>query len=258
MITLSDEEAAQRLGPIVTTPVAKYPARITISGQYIDLVPLSPEHADALFPVVAQPEHERLWDYMLNPPFQGDALLFSSFIAARSANENNMVFWAIIDKAPPTLNSPKALGMISYLHISEIHRTIEIGNVMFSTLLQRSRKSSEAIYLLLKQAFEDLGYRRVEWKCNNLNTPSKRAAVRYGFTYEGLFKKHYVIKGRSRDTAWFAMVDDDWPQRKQALGGWLSQDNFDEQGGQKMSLKEAHQKAGYTVPETVSAPPLQL
>ena len=126
---------------------------------------------------------------------------------------------------------------------------------MFSFLLQRSRKSTEAVYLMLKHAFDDLGYRRVEWKCNDLNAPSKRAALRYGFTYEGLFRKMYVIKGRNRDTAWFSMVDDEWEQRKKALDLWLSPDNFDEKtGAQVLTLKEAHLKTGYTVPESLKIP----
>lgn len=110
----------------------------------------------------------------------------------------------------------------------------------------------------MKHAFETLGYRRVEWKCNNLNVPSKRAAVRYGFTYEGLFRKMLVIKGRNRDTAWFAIVDDDWPKRKEALEAWLAEENFDQDGKQRMGLKEAHAKAGYVIPETIAAPPLEL
>ncbi|SPO22156.1 related to GNAT family acetyltransferase [Ustilago trichophora] len=255
MITLNEEEALLRFGPEVSTAPAKYPARVTIPGQYIDLVPLSPEHTDTLFPLLAQPEHERLWDYMLDQPFHGDHALFSSFIAARSGTENNMVFWAIVDKAPPTPTSPKVLGFISYLRIDAPHRNIEIGNIMFSSLLQRSRKSTEAVYLMLSHAFDVLGYRRVEWKCNNLNSPSKKAAIRYGFTYEGLFRKMYIIKGRNRDTAWFSMVDDEWPQRKQALQTWLSEENFDTKtGAQVLTLKEAHAKVGYAVPESLTVP----
>lgn len=254
MDTLSVEEAVLRLGPEVSTESAKYPSRVTIPGQYIDLVPLGPEHADALFPLIAQPEHERLWDYMLDPPFHGDRALFDSFITARSTTANNMVFWAITDKHPASSNSPVVLGFISYLRIDATHRSIEIGNIMFSHLLQRSRKSSEAVYLMLKHAFEDLGYRRVEWKCNNLNEPSKKAAVRYGFSYEGLFKRHFVIKGRNRDTAWFAIVDEDWPSRKKALEAWLSEENFDEKGAQRKSLVECHKSAGYAPPTTISLP----
>lgn len=255
MLSLTEDEALLRLGPNVPVEPAKYPARVTIPGQYIDLVPLTPDHAEALFPLIAQPEHERLWDYMLDLPFQGDRALFDAFIAARSGTANNMVFWAIIDKSPPTPTSPSVLGFISYLRIDPLHRTIEIGNIMFSSLLQRSRKSSEAVYLLLTHAFDELGYRRVEWKCNNLNTPSKKAALRYGFSYEGLFRKMLIIKGRNRDTAWFAMIDDEWPQRKKALRTWLSESNFDPKtGAQVLTLKEAHAQAGYAVPETLSVP----
>ncbi|SNX82904.1 related to GNAT family acetyltransferase [Melanopsichium pennsylvanicum] len=256
MLSLSEKEALQRLGPQVSVDPAKYPSRVRIPGRYIDLAPLSIEHAEPLFPLIAQPEHERLWDYMLDQPFHGDRSLFDAFISARSGTENSMVFWAIIDKSSPAPTTPKVLGFISYLRINAAHRTIEIGNIMFSHLLQRSRKSSEVVYLMLKHAFEELGYRRVEWKCNNLSSPSKRAALRYGFSYEGLFQKMFIIKQRSRDTAWFSMIDDEWPQRKKALEAWLSEDNFDmETGVQKLTLKQAHEKQGYKVPQTLVARP---
>ncbi|TKY87364.1 hypothetical protein EX895_004041 [Sporisorium graminicola] len=256
MISLSEEEALQRLGPRVPTEPAPFPSRVTIPGQYVDLVPLTTEHEDLLYPLVGLPEHERLWDYMLEAPFNGDRARFSTYISSRTATANNMVFWAIVDKTPSA--TAKVIGMISYLNINPTHRTIEIGNVLFSSLLQRSRKSSEVVYLMLRHAFDDLGYRRVEWKCNNLNTPSKRAAIRYGFTYEGLFRKMFVLKGRNRDTAWFAIVDDDWPDRKAALETWLSEDNFDAQGAQILTLKQAHAKFGYTVPETLVMPAVPL
>ncbi|EST07890.1 GNAT domain protein [Kalmanozyma brasiliensis GHG001] len=259
MLSLNDEEALQRLGPVVPTEPAQFPARVTIPGQYIDLVPLSTDHTEALYPLVALPEHERLWDYMLEGPFNGDRELFVAYMSARTSNNNNMVFWVIVDKQPASYSAPTILGIISYLNINPKHRTIEIGNILFSSLLQRSRKSSEAVFLMLKHAFDDLGYRRVEWKCNNLNLPSKRAATRYGFTYEGLFRKMLVLKGRNRDTAWFSVVDDEWPQRKAALEAWLSPDNFDPQtGAQILTLKQAHAKFGYAVPESLQMPAVPL
>ncbi|KAJ9477987.1 Acetyltransferase [Pseudozyma hubeiensis] len=253
MLSLTDEEALQRLGPVVPTQPAPFPSRETISGKYVDLVPVTTDHAEELFSIIGQPEHERLWDYMLEAPFNGDRSRFDTYISSRTSNANNMAFWTIVDKSTSQL-----LGLISYLNINTTHRTIEIGNVMFSSLLQRSRKSSEVVYLMIKHAFETLGYRRVEWKCNNLNGPSKRAAIRYGFTYEGLFRKHFVLKGRSRDTSWFAIVDDDWPSRRQALEAWLSEDNFDQEGKQIMTLKEAHKKFGYVVPGSLVTPAVPL
>lgn len=258
MLSLSDEEALARLGPVVPTEPAPFPERVTIPGQYIDLVPLSTDHTDALYPLVALPEHERLWDYMLEGPFHGDRDRFTAHMSARTASANNMVFWVVVDKQPASESAPKILGIISYLNINTTHRTIEIGNILFSSLLQRSRKSSEAVYLMIKHAFDDLGYRRVEWKCNNLNGPSKRAAIRYGFTYEGLFRKMLVLKGRNRDTAWFSIVDDEWPKRKAALEAWLSPQNFDAEGAQILTLKQAHAKFGYVVPESLQMPAVPL
>ncbi|GAC92629.1 acetyltransferase [Pseudozyma hubeiensis SY62] len=253
MLSFTDEEALQRLGPVVPSEPAPYPSREAILGKYVDLVPLATDHAEGLFSIIGQPEHERLWDYMLESPFNGDRSRFDAYVSSRISNTNNMMFWTIFDKS-----TRQILGLISYLNIVPSHRSIEVGNVMFSSLLQRSRKSSEVVYLMIKHAFETLGYRRVEWKCNNLNGPSKRAAIRYGFTYEGFFRKHFVLKGRSRDTTWFAIVDEDWPIRKQALEAWLSEDNFDQEGKQIMTLKEAHKKFGYVVPASLVLPAMPL
>ncbi|KAJ4580343.1 hypothetical protein HRR83_003291 [Exophiala dermatitidis] len=124
------------------------------------------------------------------------------------------------------------------MRIDPNHRVVEVGNILFSPALQRTRAATEAMYLLARYVFEDLGYRRYEWKCDNLNLPSKRAAIRLGFTFEGVFRKHMVYKGRSRDTAWFAMVDEDWPVIKKAFEDWLRDENFDESGRQKRRLED--------------------
>ena len=147
MLSLTEDEALARLGPVVPfTDAAPHPSRVTIPGRYIDLVPLEPHHADALFPLVAQPEHERLWDYMLDTPFNGDKDRFSSFIADRCGYENNMVFWAIQDRAPPTPDSPKILGYLSYLRIDSTHRSIGLE-------ISCSLRSSSARANLPKRCF---------------------------------------------------------------------------------------------------------
>jgi RimJ/RimL family protein N-acetyltransferase len=115
---------------------------------------------------------------------------------------------------------------------------VEVGNILFAPALQRTRAATEAMYLMARHVFEDLGYRRYEWKCNAENEPSRRAALRFGFTYEGIFRQHMVVKGRSRDTAWFAMLDYEWPARKRAFEAWLDAANFDEAGHQRRSLTQ--------------------
>ena len=122
------------------------------------------------------------------------------------------------------------------MRIEPVHRVIEVGNILFTPSLQRTRGATEAQYLLARHAFDDLRYRRYEWKCNARNEPSRRAALRFGFTFEGIFRQHMIVKGRNRDTAWFSMVDSDWPARRAAFERWLSPRNFDDAGRQKVSL----------------------
>jgi RimJ/RimL family protein N-acetyltransferase len=136
------------------------------------------------------------------------------------------------------LPDERPLGMASYLRIAAEHGSIEIGNIWFGTPLQRTTAATEAIYLLARHAFDELGYRRLEWKCNALNIPSRSAAERFGFTFEGIFRKHYVVKGRNRDTVWYAIVDDDWPAARAGFEAWLDPANFDEEGRQRHSLAE--------------------
>jgi RimJ/RimL family protein N-acetyltransferase len=132
--------------------------------------------------------------------------------------------------------SAKAVGWASYMRIEPAHRVIEVGNVMFSPALRRTTGATEAIYLMARNAFEALGYRRFEWKCNALNAASRRAALRFGFSFEGIFRQHMIVKGRTRDTAWFSMIDSEWPKRKEAFETWLRPTNFDGEGRQKTSL----------------------
>jgi RimJ/RimL family protein N-acetyltransferase len=127
-------------------------------------------------------------------------------------------------------------GVTSYLRITPEHGVIEIGHIWFGSPLQRTRAATEAIYLMARHAFDDLGYRRLEWKCNALNEPSRRAAERFGFTFEGVFRKHMLVKGKNRDTAWYAIVDDDWPAIRAAFERWLAPENFDEHGVQRERL----------------------
>ena len=135
-----------------------------------------------------------------------------------------------------TWESMRALGMASFMRMVPEFGVIEIGHIWFAPELQRTRQATEAIYLMAKHAFDDLGNRRLEWKCDSLNEPSKRAAERFGFTFEGVFRQHMVVKGRNRDTTWFSMTDAEWPLRRAAFEAWLAPDNFDEEGRQRRSL----------------------
>jgi RimJ/RimL family protein N-acetyltransferase len=172
--------------------------------------------------------HDELWTYNGNGPFP-DAARFSTWLAERSQLADPCYFSIVRDDGC-------SIGMATLMEIRPAMRVIEVGNICYSPSLQRTPLGTEAMYLLARYAFETLGYRRYEWKCNELNAPSQRAALRYGFTYEGLFRQHMVIKGRNRDTAWFSMLDSEWPARKAAFERWLAPENFDGQGRQKVSL----------------------
>ena len=126
--------------------------------------------------------------------------------------------------------------MASYLNIHPEHGSIEIGHIWFSELLRRRRAASEAIFLMIRQAFDGLGYRRVEWKCNAQNAASRRAALRFGFAFEGIFHQHLIVKGANRDSAWFSILDGEWPALREAFETWLDPANFDAEGNQKRSL----------------------
>jgi RimJ/RimL family protein N-acetyltransferase len=141
------------------------------------------------------------------------------------------LFYAIVDRA-----SGLAVGRAALMRIEPAHRVIEVGSILFTPGLQRTRGATEAMYLMARYVFDDLGYRRYEWKCNALNQPSRAAALRLGFTYEGLFRQHMIIKGRNRDTAWYSMIDTEWRARRGRIETWLAPENFDANGRQRTAL----------------------
>jgi len=214
------------LGPLVEASPAPRPEHITLQGQYVTLVPLSPAHSDDLYPL-AHGENAHVWDYLFEAPF-ADKAAFAAHIAAK-ADSTDPLFFAILDK------NGRAIGYATLMRIDTTHRVIEVGNILYTPALQRTPGATEAMYLLAKYIF-DLGYRRYEWKCNALNAPSRRAASRFGFTFEGIFRQHMMIKGRNRDTAWYSMLDAEWPAIRRAYEAWLNPENFDESGQQKFSL----------------------
>ena len=212
---------------IESTP-ARLPERTVIAGERVSLVPLDASlHSAPLFKQVHG--HPELWRYMFDPP-PADEKDFQRNLEAK-AIKTDQVFYTIVRNADAL-----PLGVASFLRIEPTHRVIEVGSILYSPLLQRTPEATEAMYLMAKYVFEVLGYRRYEWKCNALNEPSRKAAIRLGFTFEGIFRQHMIIKGENRDTAWFAMLDSEWPAVKSAFEQWLRADNFDEHREQKSSL----------------------
>jgi len=220
----------QPVGPLVDDRPAKRPERATLSGRAVTLVPLDAErHAGALFEAANGGDKDRVWTYLFDGPY-ADAAAFKANIAAK-AQSADPLFFVVLDNA-----SGRAVGYQTLMRIDAANRVIEVGNVLYAPAMQRTIGATEAQYLFARYVFDDLGYRRYEWKCNDLNAPSKRAALRLGFAFEGVFRQHMIVKGRNRDTAWFSMLDSEWPSRRAAFERWLAPENFDAAGRQKIAL----------------------
>ncbi|CAG7978764.1 unnamed protein product [Penicillium olsonii] len=233
-------------GPLVSLAPALLPSVQTLPGRTIVLEKLEPKHAEDIFSVTGGTEASRaaLWDYMAEEPFS-DLETLKANIASKSKS-TDPYFYAIIDRREDQPTFGKAVGHISLMRIVPDHLNIEIGHVMYSSVLQRTTGATEAVYLLAQHSFHDLGYRRLEWKCHSMNEPSRRAALRLGFTFEGIFRQHMIVKGRSRDTAWFSILKDEWDASlKSAMEKWLDVGNFKEDGSQIKSLQDlrAEQKS---------------
>ncbi len=199
-----------------------------LEGRWTKVEPVDPaRHAHDLFE--AARGADEIWTYLAYGPFDGEDE-FTRWVGER-ARSDDPLFFAIVD-----LETGKARGMASLLRMDPANGVIEIGHIWFGPALQRTRQATEAIYLLSRYAFE-LGNRRYEWKCDSLNAPSRRAAERFGFVYEGIFRQHMVVKGRNRDTAWYSITDAEWPARRAAFESWLEPSNFDSSGAQKTPLK---------------------
>jgi RimJ/RimL family protein N-acetyltransferase len=207
---------------------AALPVRVSLSGRYVTLEPLDAErHAADLWRAVKG--HDELWTWLFDGPYASEADLRLAIEVRQAAS--GFIFLAIVPVA-----TGQAAGWASFLRMEPVHGVIEVGNILLSPVLQRTTAATEAMFLMARHVFDDLGYRRYEWKCNAENLPSRRAAERLGFTFEGVFRQHMVIKGRNRDTAWFAMLDREWPARKRAFEAWLEPANFDAEGRQRRSL----------------------
>ena len=210
------------------SPSLLRPAPITISGADVALEPLSVGHAPALYEALCRPEDRPLWTYRpTGPPQDVDEMV--GLIAVHLAAAE-LVTFALVPR------SGRAEGIASYTRIDPATGQVEIAGVLFSRRLQRTRAATEAVHLAMRHAFDDLGYRRFEWKCDSLNEPSRRAARRLGFRYEGRFRQHMITKGRNRDTDWFSVTDAEWPQLRALHERWLDPSNFDAAGRQRVSL----------------------
>jgi RimJ/RimL family protein N-acetyltransferase/GNAT superfamily N-acetyltransferase len=206
------------------------PGRTVLEGRFVRLEPLDPaRHGDTLFEAVSGPEAEALHRYLPERP-PADRTAFQPWLDRAAASEDPL-YSAAVDP-----RTGRGEGRLTFLRIEPAHGVVETGHILFGPRLARTPAATEAIYLQARHAFGDLGYRRFEWKCNDRNEPSKRAAVRFGFSFEGLFRQHMVVKGENRDTAWFAMLDRDWPARRRTFERWLDPANFDEAGRQRLSL----------------------
>ncbi len=232
MINHTNNDLGQPIGqPVPDWAAPLRPDHTPLVGRYCRLEGLSvARHAADLLAAYSLDDTGAMWTYLGYGPFQ-DLAAIETWLASVE-HSTDPLFYAIIDLA-----SGKAVGHISYLRITPSAGSIEVGHVVYSPLLQRARVASEAMYLLMQRAFT-LGYRRYEWKCDALNAPSRRAAQRYGFSYEGIFRQALVYKGRNRDTAWYACIDQEWPALDAAYQRWLDPANFDDQGQQRQRLSD--------------------
>lgn len=207
----------------------KPPELMVMEGRYVRLEPLTlAHHGDDLF---QETRDEAIW-YYLPDPYEADRKAYNEWFAGLQ-NRGNFVFYAIVNR-----ETGRAEGSFALMRTDAANGVTEVGCVIFGPKLKRSRKATEAIYLLGRYVFDTLGYRRFEWKCDNGNQPSRNAAKRFGFSYEGLFRQHLVIKGRNRDTAWFSIIDSEWPGLRSSYEAWLDPENFDAEGQQKRRLED--------------------
>jgi RimJ/RimL family protein N-acetyltransferase len=221
-------DVTRPVGPLVDPTPAPRPGPVTLTGSFGTVTRLDAARvAKPLWQAIGR--HDELWTYISTQgPFAGEAA-FTAWLLERETL-NDPYYYTVHDA------DDGATGLVALMEIRPANRVIEVGSIVYGPALQRTPLATETQYLLARYAFETLGYRRYEWKCDSLNAPSRRAALRYGFTFEGVFRQHMIAKGRNRDTAWHSMLDKEWPARKQSFERWLSPDNFAPGGRQKLSL----------------------
>jgi len=226
-------ETDRPVGAALEWQPARRPEPAVIEGRYVRLRPLSAAtDAESLYPESHPPAGDPwMWTYLPSGPYR-DAAEMRAGLELSEVSEDPLFFTLL------PLPGAQPAGVASYLRITPEHGVIEIGHIWFGASLRRTRAATEVIYLLAAHAFDDLGYRRLEWKCDSLNQASRRAADRFGFSFEGVFRRHMVVKGRNRDTAWYAITGEDWPRIGAGMRAWLEPDNFDSDGHQRRPLAE--------------------
>ncbi|MGD1879117.1 MAG: GNAT family N-acetyltransferase [Kiloniellaceae bacterium] len=239
---LDHEALGNDLGQPIGLPMPNWtprpaPPRTAMDGRFCRVEPLDPDrHAEDLFAAFSADGEDRIWTYLPYGPFAALADLRAWM--EKTCRGADPLFHAIVDRV-----SGKALGVASYLRIEPAVGVIEVGHINFSPALQKTPAATEAMYLMMARAFDELGNRRYEWKCDALNAGSRKAARRLGFTFEGIFRQATMYKGRNRDTAWFSILDSEWPPLNAAFQAWLAPENFDAQGRQKRGLAEIRASA---------------
>ena len=224
-------ETQREVGPELDWRPARRPERTPLEGRHVRLRPVDPNaDAEALYAESHPPDGDPgMWTYLFAGPYP-DAAALRDALVGDARSEDPLVLTLV------TLPDEHPAGIASYMRIKPGHGVIEIGGIWFGASLRQSTAAAEAIYLLAANAFDELGYRRLEWKCDALNRASRRAAERFGFRFEGVFRRHMVIKGRNRDTAWYAITDDEWPAVRDGFEAWLATENFDQAGRQRRRL----------------------
>lgn len=212
-------------------PPSRVPSRTVIKGRFVDIEPMdAARHADELYEAGhGDEEKHKIWDYLPYGPW--DSVQSYATVLRQQSASFDPIFYAIRSH-----ETGKAVGQITFMEIFAQHGTIEIGHIWFSPSLQRSRGATEALYLMIAHAMDNLGYRRMQWKCNAMNAKSRAAANRLGFRFEGVHFNHLIVKGRNRDTAWYSILDSEWPALRHAFQTWLDDSNFDENNRQLRSL----------------------
>jgi RimJ/RimL family protein N-acetyltransferase len=216
---------------------SRRPDRTPLESGHVRLEPLDPDrHAEALWAAAHRPGADpRLWEFLSYGPF-ADPSAYAAWAAEAAASSDPLFYAVLADGLGPA-------GVVSYLRMAPEHACIEIGHIWFGADLQRTPAATETVYLLARHAFDDLGHRRLEWRCDAANARSRVAAERLGFSFEGVFRQHMIVKGRNRDTAWYALLDGDWPAARAGFEAWLDPANFDADGRQRRRLADLRRAA---------------